>query len=61
MAKSVNTGGVVAVEHTDKDFQDYDYFLLLASKPCYQVMNCVVIPLVLCLTVVFADPEPMYR
>ena len=39
MAKSVNIGDIVAIEHTDKDFQHYDYFLLLVSKPCYQVIS----------------------
>ena len=30
-------GDVIAVEHSDAAYEDYDYFLLLAEKPGYVV------------------------
>ena len=39
-AKAVAEGEVVAVEHSDKDLaEDYDYFLLRATKPGYVVQT----------------------
>lgn len=37
MAQMAVKGDVVAVEHTDREYQHYDYFLVLATKDCYQI------------------------
>jgi hypothetical protein len=38
-AKSVKEGDVVACEHTDKENSKYEYYLLLASGPGYEVIQ----------------------